>query len=269
MVVFVTNAQDKIITIENDTIQCKITRVTDSFIHYETDTQRSRIPMSEVSTYEKVEIQEEEKQETPVELEERFPQEDVIAYKLADSKKFRAGVSGGYTYQYAGYEGYPNSYAKQLRNMWNIGGEAHFFPSDEFGIGIKFNRAATETNQPTFGQLFDIREEISYTYIALSLLVQFNTSSSDKIYLGIAGGQLSYRDEGFISGLPYRESSDTFGLAFDLNYDISLTDQFAIGLSGGVNIATLNELRVNGALIPNTSLGVSRVDLTVGIRYYK
>ena len=63
---------------------------------------------------------------------------------LADPPILRIALNSGFTYQYGGYEGFPSSYTRQIKSLWNWGSEIHFFPSKNFGIGIKFNRISTK-----------------------------------------------------------------------------------------------------------------------------
>ncbi|MEP5611390.1 MAG: hypothetical protein ABJP45_04040 [Cyclobacteriaceae bacterium] len=264
----VANGQDQIITKAGDTIICKITRISSDYIHFQIDDStgpiRSRIEKDNVLSY----FQKEESGPTinnPVEKKD----EDVLARfgEPIDSHKLRVGLNTGFTYQFGGYEGRPKSYTKQIRTLWNFGGELHYMVWSSVGIGVKYNRISTKVDDISSG--FHFKEHVRFQFLALSVLMGRPGRESGEVHYLISGGLLSYRDDGTIDGQNFFERGETIGIALEMGYDFSINSAFAAGINLGLTIARINELDVPAGTITGTAFDVSRIDLTVGLRYLK
>lgn len=230
---------------------------------------RSRLPLSEVESYEQSDF------ETEVETNQNEPEiTDQNRLILPDFKlaKFRLSLNAGYTYQFGGYEAWPDSYQKQLQSLWNLGGDFHYFPSEVFGLGIKYNHIFTKADQDFDPQRYGISsirdEKIRFSYAALSLMYRNILADDQMIQYFIAGGFIQYKTDGLLDGNPYNERGDTFGVALGVTYDFLVTENFGIGAGAEINIANLSEIESNGAVIP-VDFSITRIDLTVGLRFLK
>ena len=271
------NAQDTIITTQGDTLECKITRVTDEFIHFSVFDRsgvllmRSRIPISGVTSYVQTETDSSDNSDTK---NEEF---DPSFYEQREPDFVRLAISSGYTYQFGGYEGLPQTYVSKITSLWNIGAELHLFTSENFGIGLKYNRIATPVSHqfiPPLITFFDtisnIEEDVRFSYLALSLMGrQILDNPNHIIYFEASGGIVNYNDNGTIDGTSFFESGDAFGLALGVGYDYAINSYFGLGLKIEVNLATLNSLNLNGTNVTGTDFNVSRIDFTAGIRFYR
>lgn len=271
--------QDTIITNKGDTIFCKITRLSEQYIHYLIVEQslRSRIPRDQVQSFTQA-VEEIPKKETinavstPIGAQEPEVEEPSFSPldEFEDLNIWRFALNGGYTYQFGGYSEHPSDYQKQVRSLFNFGGEAHYFTSSTFGFGLKFNRISTGTSAETLFNVTDVQETISFTYVAFSLINrQASVYDDNLLYYEVSAGLISYLDDGFINGFPYEEKGRTLGVNFEIGYDFLINSSYAVGANLGVNIAHLNNLTVNGTNIPNADFGLSRVDLTIGVRMFK
>lgn len=272
-------SQDRIITIENDTIHCKITRVTDSHLHYllPTDGIRSRIGLDEVESYFQAEeiVEQEEELEVKKEEEEEYNIDDEVLNlpnygEVVPLTPFRIAISTGFSYQYAGYENFPNSYTRQVRSLWNRGLAGHYFINNNLGIGVEYNRVSTSAEEEFIGNITNIVEDIRFDFVALSVLSRKPASTDGGIiYYGIGLGLITYNDSGTIDGNPFTEFGETFGLSLNLGYDHAFNDEFGVGVNLGVTLGSLNEITVNGNTFSGVNFGVSRIDLTAGIRIFQ
>ena len=189
---------------------------------------------------------------------------------------FRVALNAEYTYQYEGYDDLPNSYVKQVTSLFNIGSEVHIFPSETFGIGVKYNRITTASNEdfePMRNSPFvpkSIKENIRFNYLALSLLSRQSIVNQDHIlYYSFSGGIIHYRDDGIQDGFPFFEEGETFGIALGIGYDYALHEKYGVGLTIEINLARVNSININGTTFSGVNFGISRLDFTAGFRFFK
>lgn len=275
MVSYSVQSQDVIITQSGDTIECKITRVSAEFIHFSVFDKsgillmRSRLPMSEVQSYNKTDSDPPVQSPSDVSVLE---DDDRLILEDFDLAILRLSLNAGFTYQLGGYESWPDSYQKQLQSLWNLGGELHYFPSEAFGLGVKYNHIFTEAEQdldPLRYGISTIRDErVRFSYAALSLMYRNLLSDDQVIQYFIAGGFINYKTDGLIDGNAYNERGDTFGVALGVAYDFLVTENFGIGAGAEINIANLSEIESNGTVIP-VDFSLTRIDLTIGLRFLK
>lgn len=268
------NSQDVIITKAGDTINCKITRVTDEFIHFSVFDQggillvRSRIPVSQIKQFKQGESKAEKQSPIPPAIRE----EDRFILDEFDPSSFRLSLNTGYTYQFGGYEGWTSSYKKQVKSLWNFGSELHYFLSDDIGVGAKFNYIFTKAADEFDPQIYTISsiqdERIRFTYIALSFMYRNFLYDDQVVHYFIAGGIIKYRTDGLIDGNSFYENGDTFGFVLGVTYDFLLSENFGVGVGAEVNIARLTEIETGGAIQP-VDFSLTRFDLTLGLRLFK
>ena len=116
-----------------------------------------------------------------------------------------------------------------------------------------------------------MEDNISVHYFGPALLVR--SVLSPKIYFmhGISAGYLSYiNDAKLISSLSIE--GNTLGVNAFMGCDFLLNSTHAIGVEFSFLAGTLNTIRVNGQLLTlekNQYEGLSRIDITVGFRWYK
>lgn len=269
-------SQDQIITKKGDTINCKITRVSDQYIHYIISEQsiRTRILREEVQSFT-------QKEEPVPDFEEILENPKKVSPEffddLDDPPRWRLALNGGYTYQFGGYENNPPDYAKKLRPFFNLGSEFHFFPSENLGIGIKFNRTASKVRHefnpplPIIGAaqtINNIDEKVRFTYVALSVVSRKNTAENQYLTYGLSAGVINYKDIGTLNGnIPLEEEGQSFGINFEIGYDFVVTQKLGLGFNAGLNLARINQISTGGSTISNADFDVSRFDVTLGIRF--
>ncbi|WP_425391245.1 outer membrane beta-barrel protein [Ekhidna sp.] len=269
-------SQDIIVTVEGDTIECQITRVTDEFIHFSVIDKsgvllmRTRLPVSQIQHYEQHDVATQEEQP-----QEPLDNSQVVMMEEFDPATFRLGINAGYTYQFGGYEEMPDSYKKQVQSLWNFGGDIHYFITDEVGIGGKYNYIFTEADEdfePPFSTIFGFNslrdERITFSYIAVSVLYRNFLYDDQIVNYYVAGGVVKYRTDWKGDGLPYYQEGETFGVTLGVIYDILLSENFGVGIGGEVNIAHLTEFDNNGIVV-TSDFSLTRFDFTIGIRFLK
>ncbi len=270
---FLATSQDTIITAKNDTLDCKITRVTSEFIHFSVFDKsgvllmRSRLPLSEVKYYQQSETGNESKsQDDPI-----IKEKDTI-FDEFDPASFRLSINSGFTYQFSGYEGLPEEYKNKAQTLWNLGSEFHYFLSDNLGIGVEYNHIFTkidhEFDPPFFGVSSIEGEKIQFNYFGVSFLYRNFLYHDRAVHYFLSGGLIKYQSTGMVNGMPFAETGDTFGGSFGFTYDFIFTQNFGVGLGTKLTISKLSELDANGMVIP-VDFSISRIDIMLGFRLYK
>ena len=269
----VSYSQDIIVTNQGDTIECEITRVSEEFIHFTVYDQsgiilmRSRLPVTGVQYYTQgIREDEEEEADTPLSEEN----EEFFLSSLADTR-LRLALNAGFTYQFGGYEWAPDSYRDQMQTLWNLGGEFHYFTSDNFGIGIKYSHAFTEANQDFMGANGSVvrfrDEQVRFSYVGVSMMYR-NPYYDQAIQYFLSGGVVNYKTNLLLNGQPYYQQGDTFAVVFGLSYDMRIWKNIGAGLGAEILISNLSEIDDNGTLLP-ADFNISRVDLSLGLRVFK
>ncbi|MEM9340508.1 MAG: hypothetical protein AAGA66_17370 [Bacteroidota bacterium] len=276
--------EDQIITTEGDTLMCEITRITDEFIHFSVfDSKtgiilmRSRLPLSGVHSYTQSKVTpsgegQESKQPTSSETD-NLPVEPDFSDDLSPPN-YRLSFNGGYTFQWGGYEGLPDSYRRQVQSLWHVGGELHYFTSENFGLGFKYNRIATQANEdfsPQLGRLFGFNalrdEKIRFNYIGLSFMGRQFLYDNEIVYYFLSLGMIEYRTDLLGDGVPYFQQGETFGVNLGFKYDFLFNKSIGVGIGIEINLSSLSQINDNGTVRP-ADFNISRVDLTAGIRIF-
>lgn len=203
------------------------------------------------------------------------------------SEKIRIAVQSGYSYRLAKvsdnvppeYKGY----VKSLKSGYNIGLDAAFFITPEFGLGLKYSRfgssgtfkdvRATSGDDVIFGKKFT--DDISINFYAASYTSQWVIGNGRSSILGILGlGYLGYKDEGEIVGQIVKQTGGTFGASVDLGYDYALSNRISIGAGIGLVTGTLSKIKterngVSTTAEPNdeNKENLTRLDINAGIRF--
>lgn len=268
-------SQDLIVTNQGDSIACKITKVSEQYVHFTVYDgtglilTRSRLPLSEVASY----AQTEDESEGAQAPEQEIKREDLFVLDSYGIPNFRLAVNSGFTYQFGGYDRLPQSYKNQVQTLWGFGGELdYFFQRSNVGIGFKYHYTFTRANQDFLlvdGSILELRDElIQFNFLGVSAILRKISADDQAIHFYVTGGMLRYRTDLLLDGIPSYEEGDTFGGGFGVGYDYRLSERFGVGISLELLLAQLSQITVNGNTF-NSDFDVSRIDLTVGLRMYK
>jgi hypothetical protein len=111
---------------------------------------------------------------------------------------------------------------------------------------------------------------VRFNFLALSILTkQPGIGENDNLFYGFSLGRISYRDDGTVDGLSFFEEGTTIGLSLELGYEYRIKPNYGIGINVGANLARIGELNVPGGTVSNINFDISRIDMTLGFRYYK
>ena len=201
-----TYGQDKIITVQNDTIICYITNISLTHINFkiinQPDAEGILIPMSDVREYS---VGSQKKQENLLENTSVQIQQVRSEYNSRQGKKqskesaslLRIGVQGGGSYIISTFANsrdqlknmllfqpsQVDEYYKKLRIGLHFGSDIHYFFSKLLGVGVRYSLFTSSTEMDFITQNISLDDTpISYT-----------TQINDKIYLSYVGPSFVFR----------------------------------------------------------------------------
>ncbi|MCG6190803.1 hypothetical protein [Maribellus maritimus] len=278
-------AQDKIITNSNDTINCKITRVTGKAIFYAENANSlssgKRIQRSEIKTW------------TIHETQAPEPNQIINEYQ---NGKWRLSIDGGVGYRIAStkeskqnYEaqGLPSnevdSYFRQIKTGLKASGQIHYMFWEKFGLGIDYqihhsSGKITGTFNPhdSYTLLYgDLNDDVYTNYGGLSLYYQEWLNPRYKIYYQVSMGVTFFRQENITLYSPSLITGKAFGGNTEVGFEYFLKRNVAVSVNAGFFQSTVSKIKVdNGHRTNEYDLekeqreGLSRIDLGVGLKFY-
>jgi len=281
------SGQDRIITRNNDTIDCRIDRVSRSEIHFELLTHgvrtTGRLPITEVLSY----------SVSPSTLPEQEykPLETWLAGTL------RIGLNGGMGYLTGNSEaaeeamaglGLASSaardYYNNLKYGWYGGADAIWLFKGRYGAGLKYKffytGAATEGNFIPYEQNYiyysEYRENIYVNYGGVSLFYSEPVGAKAKfsLYSGISAGITHYRNEMEILAESLLITGNAPGVDVTIGFDCEITPFLSAGAEASVFGSRLKKINLTNGLEEQTQEldkenyeDLSRLEVSVGIRF--
>jgi len=258
---FVTSiySQDYIVKSESDTLFCEIVYTKANGLNYIAQSSDSieYLGLEEFSTY----------------------------FKSYD--KFRLGISGGYGYRPIEISGYPTgleSYAKGIKSGINVGLDFSYSTSAVVAYGIKYSLFLSNNSKDNFNYVDSlgnpintgpVKNNIQIHYIGPTLSTRAPIGKR-RFLIELSLGYLYYREKAIVIE-PMTITGGTFGMNINLQYEVSISEKFAVGIMGGVQLGTLEELKYNygthselfKAENPEDYDSLIRYDLTLTFRMRK
>ena len=270
MSLFALKAQDKIITIQNDTIECRIISVNADRISYEQKMHDNQvtgksIATSEVLQYLRAENNDLLSRNAQNSIKEKpeqrflFTLQGGLAYSLTDLSNFNsllinAGVPASeaedYTNKLKNGIYFNAGFHYLLNNLIGIGAEYTFFQSSSEGEFLVKNYSGM--NLPVYTTT-RLDEKIYSNFIGLSVLLQQIPDAKHKIRMTetVSPGVIFFRDE--TRGIDYQEywpADDIYYGQLPQYYNNSntLTQGKAFGIKGGLSVEYLITPRLSAGL---------------------
>lgn len=196
----------------------------------------------------------------------------------------RIAVNGGYSYQLANTQSVPDgleNYTKELKSGYHLGGDFTYFFEENYGIGFQYYLFRTTNSLDNIYIEFDdgsrrfgnLKDNISISFLGPQFSVRYlNLTSFNAFIMNFSLGYLMYNNNAVIID-NYTFKGDALGLAWDIGYDISVAENFQLGLQIGLILGSLSELDVNDGRT-STTLSLSnaerqslcRLDFSIGLR---
>jgi len=259
--------QDRIITLENDTINARITKIKKGMVHFQfmkgNELRKTLLPISDIENYEKGFY------ETP-----EVPKKAKVKSYL-ESKRFQIGTQVGYAFRTAKIADIidDSSFRQHLKNLSsgvNIGLDAHYFINETIGLGIKYN---------TFRSKATLREanlvsRTNITFIGPSIMTKLlSANKKNALILSSSLGYIALKGQSTFGQAPAIVSKgSSVGAAIDIGYDFGINDflSFYIGTSwttGAISrIETSDGFTTQTEDLPEPE-GLSRISISGGLRF--
>lgn len=277
--------QDQIITVSGDTLQGKIHRISNRFIHFTQSTggvqTRSEIRRTDVISW-----QVHEKHRTEPEATEGTFQHEKWRFSMAGGGGYRiASTKGARTsLQEQGFaESEIDSYFRQIKTEVKASGQVHYMFWDNYGLGVdyQFHHASGSlygTVDPGDGFTLingEFNDDIYTNYVGVSLYMEQYLHSRIKFFGQISAGLTLFREETVIVYNPLLITGKAYGGNTELGLEYFIGKKAAFSLSAGLFQSTISRVDVsNGGGTQEVRLqkeqreGLSRIDLSAGLVFY-
>jgi hypothetical protein len=286
--------QDRIITVQQDTISCKILSITSTHVNYEQKIGNKQvvgkfIPVEQVLEY---------YINTQSEVINR-----VDPYKVRLAHPWRIGLQAGGGYLLASSanaekalqdQGISKSqakdYYKRLKNGFQLSGDIHYLINEELGAGLKYSFFTSSADIDFFANTGDginyvcmgESERIYVNYVGPSIFTQYWIGKSKKFRLTqeLSFGYVHYRDEvkfdqDLYSSDNLLATGKTFGGTIELSCEYYPLSWLSVGANAGLFAATFKKLDVSNGyesatvdLDKNNYENMSRIDYSIGFRFH-
>lgn len=223
------SGQDLIVTVDQDSLNCKIVSISSSRISYVYSMDNGR------------------------EMENFITRDKVLAFerayyvKLAGSKtgleypKFVITPHGGFSYRTAKspetYDTRVEQYLKSLKSGYNYGIDLVYYFSNFSGLGLKYNAFRSSGSIDNFrvsdgtGGFISatMKDDITITFIGPFWAFRMLSSDARHSLIGYLGlGYLKYHDDAnYLSD--FELDGNTLGMVYDLAYEVGLTEGLSLG----------------------------------------
>jgi hypothetical protein len=280
-------SQDKIITMNNDTIDCKINKISRNTIFFDVTTKSvkssGKLPLSSVLNYT---------------ISGKATPEGLKAVNKDPFERLRLGMNGGPGYLLGSTKkakdylvslgltpDQVNSYYKDLKLGMNANADLTFLITPNFGAGIKYRFFDTSGSIEGFIDPQDgvhlfyttYKEQIYVNYIGGMFFSQqfIGSRKSFKLNSACSFGLTTYRNEaGYLNGY-YLLTGKNFGTDVSLGLEYFITSYFSVGVDLSAFYSSIRKVKLtDGTTTTTVDLDkedyedLSRLDISFGIRLY-
>lgn len=273
---------DTIITLQNDTIICSISRTDSNYIYFtdqkSNSVDNSFISISKVKKY--VYDGESYVSHSPNTINSNSQE--------WPDKKLRIGINGGYSKRIAknppGIDAVLTDYYDDLKTGGHFGVDFAWYFNYKSGIGLKYSlyKSSTapidiwielENGDVITGKM---QENVKIKYYGICYSFKMNSINNKSWFYGDAGlGVFTYNNQGKLID-DFVMNSGTFGYNLDIGYDFGLTESTRLGLqvSFFAGVLTYVDVTMSGTtetleLDASSYESIARVDLGVALRFVK
>jgi len=282
--------QDRIITLSNDTIVCKITKITRNEIQFDIISQgvraAGRLPLSEVLSY----------SVSTLPMWEQGP-----AYppaRTAPAGNLRIGLNGGMGYLISSSDDAEEAmttfgiskedarkYYDNLRSGWYGGADAAWIINQRYGAGFRykfFNTSAVTEGYFNPGDPFNLyyttyEENIYVNYGGLFLFYREPLGKKDlfSIYSACSVGLTLYRNETEVLSQAILFTGKALGMDGTIGMEYKITPLVSAGAEVSVFASKLRKIDFTDGETEQTQElekdsyeNLSRIEVSIGLRFY-
>ncbi len=299
------SAQDKIVTVTNDTIHCKITRIGQKSVRFsvlqDAATSMGIINLSQVRTLiiDSVSAESESKNgEQGTLLPDNSAESHPWVNLDAAPKRLRLGFSAGSGYltgstseaevklkQYGMQQDEIDGYYQQYKLGWQASATIHYFFLPGFAPGLNYRFFATNVNQwATIDPQDNVNiyhgylvERLHSHYAGVSILASHPLSANKKLMLtsSFSAGMAFYRDETSLLSLDMVATGNAFATTLDAGLEYFIFSHVSLGTQMSLFVSKLKKIAVSNGYNKTTveldgdeQENMSALDFAGSIRFY-
>lgn len=282
--------QDRIITLRNDTIVCKITKITRNEIQFDIVSQgvraAGRLPLSEICSY----------SVSTLPMWEPGPAYPPAGTTPAGS--LRIGFNGGMGYLTSSSESAEETmagvgieeenardYYDNLKSGWYGSADVAWIINQRYGVGVKykfFNTSAVTEGYFNLGDYYNLyyatyRENIYVNYGGLFLFYREPVGKKDlfSIYSAFSAGLTLYRNESEVFSQAILITGKAPGLDGTFGLEYKITPLVSAGAEVSVFASKLRKIDITDGETEQTQEldkehheNLSRIEVSLGLRFY-
>ncbi|MFZ2287277.1 MAG: hypothetical protein WAV93_09850 [Bacteroidales bacterium] len=282
------SGQDRIITLNNDTIECRINKVTRSEIYFDITTQgvktTGRMPITDVSSY----------SVSPASGGEPFYRN----VSSGSAGRLRIGLNGGMGYIISSSEEAEESmvsmgvadetartYYGDLKSGWYGSADATWIFRQRYGAGFKYKFFNTESGFESYfdpGDGYNLfysayKENIFVNFAGVSLfyIEPLGKSGKFSLYSAYSMGLAFYRNELEVFYGNFLITGNAPGLDGSIGLEYHITPAISAGAELSLFTATIRKIKItDGETSETVDLekenyeNLSRVEASMGVRFY-
>jgi hypothetical protein len=280
-------SQDKIITTINDTIDCKITKITRNTIYFDMFTRGVKtagsFPLSNVLNYT---------------ISATGTTEKPKSFSMNSFERVRLGISGGAGYllassekaeEYLASQGLDlnkaKSYYRNMKTGWNANADLTFMITPDVGAGFKYKFFYTSGSVEGFFNGPDgvhllyttYGERIFVNYYAPMVYYQqfLNAAETNRVTTAYSFGLTTYRNETeYLNGYSLLTGRN-LGTDASIGLEYFFMDRLSVGAELSAFYSMLRKVEITDGTNTNTVdldkenyENLSRLELSIGIRFY-
>lgn len=224
-------AQDRIITTDGDTINCKILKENNEYTNiiffYEGEQRRTLIPNENIISLEKDYFENSEIKYTP---------------KHKEYQPFRLSIDAGWGRRIGKTTGGNNietAYLNKLKSGYVITASAAWFFSEQLGAGLEYS--LFKTSHSSFGA----NDNINIHFIGPQFIGRLYSPTKKSAFIfSWALGYIMMADRGSLDGIKLKMKGGTIGSILTIGYDIGISKNIAFGVKLGLNGGALSKYTI-------------------------
>lgn len=272
-------SQDLIVTSEGDSINCKIAKIKSANIYFtfkhKNEIRNTLLPVTSVKAY-KIDY---------------YSHNEVPKGKIVRSENyqhFRMGFNTGYSYQTAGiHESVPSdfkNYVNGLKSGYHFGFDLTYYFSEPLGLGFKYFMFQSSNSidniyiedSTGFRQYGKMSDDLKISFIGPMFSTRLlSDDKKNALLMSLAIGHMGYSNNKIIVN-NYKMTGNTVGLAFEIGYDVGLSENISLGFQVSMITGALFEYDWHDGnntekikLKEGEAESLNRVDFSVGLRFSK
>jgi len=258
-------AQDLIVTVDGDSLNCKITQMKGDYVYftfrYQGEVRNTLLPVTQVKQY----------QYNYYAIPSVQPYQ-IVGYK-PEFPNWRLAFNVGWSYRTPrivdGLDPIIRDHIEKLKSGLNINLDASYFFTEMFGVGFKYDLyKASNSIQSLEGDI-----TLNFLGPAFAMRSFDRATKTNSWFMNCAIGYMGYTEHLKVPGQSVMLKGSTAGFVMDIGYDIAFSKNWSAGIQLSILSGILTEMnRTSNGVTEKVKLekdqfeGLHRFNISVGLR---